>query len=603
MNSTGASFRKKMLLLLILLLGSGLRLYGVNWDDSHHLHPDERFMVLTVLNISWPDSFAGYFNIETSPLSPYNNEHHRSYIYGTFPLFLTKGVATLCKMHTYGTAHLVGRTLSALFDLGSLLLVYLIATRLFSVRAGILSSALYAVTVMHIQQSHFFTVDTFLVFWIAVTFLLLVIFLEKNQHRALLLSSLIGAGFGCALACKASAFLFMVIILSALVIKAALTYRRGAWYQTALSLAGNTLVFVLFSYCTYRLIQPYAFASSNWFDLTPQPYFWNVLEAQRQAIAGKAMFPSQWQWVNTAPVFFPLKNILLWGLGLPLGCAALLGMGLFLASSIQMLARRKRVPRMEAVSAPALLALIWIVIAFAYGGTPFVKSMRYLLPAAPFLLLFAAYACEAFLTRFHGLSRAVSIIVFGLTALWALAYVTIYARDTTRVAASQWIYRNVPEGSVLANEAWDDPLPLRLADDFFKQEQMEYRPFESFLMHVYNPDSGEKVKNLCDDLGRADYLILSSPRARATVGRLPVYFPVMTRYYNMLESGGLGFDEVYAGTSYPRLFGREINDSAAEESFWVYDHPPVRIYRKARALSGDACEDLLSHGTLDIKGR
>jgi hypothetical protein len=195
------------------------------------------------------------------------------------------------------------------------------------------------------------------------------------------------------------------------------------------------------------------------------------------------------------------------------------------------------------------------------------------------------------------------MIVFALTALWALAYVTIYARDTTRVAASQWIYRALPEGSVLANEAWDDPLPLRLADEFFKREGLEYKPFESFLMHVYNPDNRDKVKILCEDLGRADHLILSSPRARGTVGRLPDHFPVMSRYYRLLESGELGFDEVYEGTSYPHLLGWKIEDSAAEESFWVYDHPPVRIYRKTRDLHRDACEDLLSYGTLDIKGR
>lgn len=599
MNSAGVSSRTRMLFLLIFLLGSGLRLYGLNWDDSHHLHPDERFMVLTVLNISWPDSFSGYLNPETSPLSPYNNEHYRSYIYGTFPLFVTKAVATLFQMHTYGTVHLVGRMLSALFDLGTLLLVYLIAARLFSARAGILSAAFFSVAVMHIQQSHFFTVDTFLVFWIALTFLMLVILLGSNQHRSLLLSGLIGVSYGCALACKASAALFMGIILLALMLNAMRSYRSVSWQHTIPSFAMSTLVFALLSYCTYRLLQPYAFASSNWFDLTLQPYFWNTLEAQRQAMAGKAMFPSQWQWINTTPILFPLKNIVIWGLGVPLGCASLLGLGLFPAVSLRAFARGKRPGQAEKVSMPAFLAFIWIVVSFAYGGTPFVKSMRYLLPATPFLILFAAYAVEHMPGRIIWLSRVSAGILFILTLLWALAYVTIYARNTTRVAASQWMYKAVPEGSALANEAWDDPLPLRLSDDFFRREGLQYRPFESFLMHVYNPDNSAKVKNICEDLGKADYLILSSPRARGTVGRLPDYFPVMSRYYGLLESGKLGFEMVYEGTSYPRLFGREINDSAAEESFWVYDHPPVRIYRKTGALPGDACKDILSPAVPD----
>ena len=45
-------------LVFIVLLGSSLRLYGLNWDDSHHLHPDERFIVLTAMTIHWPKNVS-----------------------------------------------------------------------------------------------------------------------------------------------------------------------------------------------------------------------------------------------------------------------------------------------------------------------------------------------------------------------------------------------------------------------------------------------------------------------------------------------------------------------------------------------------------------
>ena len=105
-----------------------------------------------------------------------------------------------------------------------------------------------------------------------------------------------------------------------------------------------------------------------------------------------------------------------------------------------------------------------------------------------------------------------------------------------------------------------------------------------------NPDKAEK---LCGDLKRADYIIVSSPRARATIGRLPEHYPIMIRYYHLLDEGGLGFEMGKECTSYPHLFGWEIKDSSAEESFWVYDHPPVRIYKKIQALSRDDCRGLL----------
>lgn len=589
MKSTGLRTKESIALILIMLLGCVFRLYGLNWDDSQHLHPDERFMVMTALNISWPDSFADYLNPETSPLSPYNTAIGTSYIYGTFPLFLTKGLATILHCHAYGRLHLVGRCLSALFDLGSLLLVYFIAGRLFSRRAGMLAAAFYALAVMHIQQSHFFTADNFLVFWVLLTFLLLVIFLERKGHRAFLLSSLIGGSYACALGSKLSAVLFIIIIASAFGIKCFQSRHNSSWLNNLLTLMGNAALFAISTYLLFRIVQPYAFATGNWFDLTPQPDFWSALDFQRRALAGEVMFPPQWQWVNTAPLLFPLKNVLLWGLGVPLGSAALLGLGLFLGAQMQPLARGSS----RGARAAALLALLWILVSFGYGGTGFVKSMRYLLSATPFLIMFAAYTCGNIATRNRFFFPVATVLLCALSLLWALAYVSIYAHDTTRVAASKWIYRTVPETSVLANEEWDDALPLPLSHRIFEEEGIKYKHFESFLLHVYNPESRDTVVQLCEDLGRADYLILSSPRARATIGRLPDYFPVMARYYGLLESGELGFEEVYAGTSYPRLLGREINDSSAEESFWVYDHPPVRIYQKARAFSGNHCREML----------
>ena len=49
----------------------------------------------------------------------------------------------------------------ALADLLTVLLVYLIARRLYDRRVGLLAAAFAAAAVLMIQQSHFFTMDTF----------------------------------------------------------------------------------------------------------------------------------------------------------------------------------------------------------------------------------------------------------------------------------------------------------------------------------------------------------------------------------------------------------------------------------------------------------
>jgi hypothetical protein len=58
----------------------------------------------------------------------------------------------------------------------------------------------------------------------------------------------------------------------------------------------------------------------------------------------------------------------------------------------------------------------------------------------------------------------VGLVVLVLTALWAFAFHTIYVRDEPRVAASRWIFQNVPGPITLQIEAEDStyhqPLPF-----------------------------------------------------------------------------------------------------------------------------------------------
>ena len=80
-------------------------------------------------------------------------------------------------------------------------------------------------------------------------------------------------------------------------------------------------------------------------------------------------------------------------------------------------------------------------------------------------------------------------------------------------------------------------------------------------------------------------LVLSSNRLYASIPRLPWRYPVQIRYYQLLFAGQLGFTPVYTATSYPTLGPWTIVDDSADESFTVYDHPKVLIFRKTRVLS------------------
>ena len=117
-----------ILLIGILLAGAYFRFTGLDWDQNQHLHPDERFLTMVETSIAPVDSLAQYFDTQTSTLNPHNRGYG-FYVYGTLPLFIVRYVGEWLGKTGYDEIHLVGRQVSALMDLGTVLVVYLIAVQ------------------------------------------------------------------------------------------------------------------------------------------------------------------------------------------------------------------------------------------------------------------------------------------------------------------------------------------------------------------------------------------------------------------------------------------------------------------------------------------
>src|SRR3990172_12573809 len=111
--------------------------YNANWDDNSHLHPDERFISIVAAATELPASLGEYFDSAKSPLNPYNR--NLGFVYGTFPLFLTKGVASLLGRDNYDQLVIVGRHLSALFAVGTVLLAFALGRGLYGTKAGLIA--------------------------------------------------------------------------------------------------------------------------------------------------------------------------------------------------------------------------------------------------------------------------------------------------------------------------------------------------------------------------------------------------------------------------------------------------------------------------------
>ncbi len=134
-------------LVVILLVALGLRLYGINWDQGYGFHPDERsiymqsdcmFRLLThgqgyqdcPLLKDFPNMEPGlpslgvFFDADRSPLNPHWFPLGSVMIY--LLVFIRSILEPFTDLSTFDMRY-VGRTLSALADVGSIFLIFLIS--------------------------------------------------------------------------------------------------------------------------------------------------------------------------------------------------------------------------------------------------------------------------------------------------------------------------------------------------------------------------------------------------------------------------------------------------------------------------------------------
>jgi hypothetical protein len=246
-----------VLLAAILALALGLRLYDLDWDHGHHLHPDERFISLVDSGTKWPPSFRAYFDTQHSPLNP---NQGASYSYGTFPLFLGKAVAQATGHSGFDHSYLAGRALTALFDTGTVLLVFAIGALLWSRRVGLLAALLSALTVLQIQLAHFWTVDPYLTFFSTATLYLSIRIARSGSVASYLLC---GAAIGLGLASKVTALTLVALPVAAVAVRVVTSDRGRRTAARTGSLVGKGVLGLAgcgaAGFAVFRVAQPYAF--------------------------------------------------------------------------------------------------------------------------------------------------------------------------------------------------------------------------------------------------------------------------------------------------------------------------------------------------------
>ncbi|MBP6015896.1 MAG: glycosyltransferase family 39 protein [Candidatus Promineofilum sp.] len=658
------TYAQRIALVVILLSAAALRLTGLDWDGYQHHHPDERYISWVATTIELPSlgnkQWAAQWRPKTSTFNPFRwppeassegivvlQDQPRDFAYGHVPLYagvvttrlvewiapfllpwlppdwtLTADVLNGAGRIEYHHLTIVGRVLMALIDTGTILFLFLLGRRLFCPTVGLLAAALLATAVLPIQLAHFFTSDPYVTFFVvgALYFMVAAWDGDKesagNSNRRLIYIIAAAVMTGLAIGSKFAAVLLVPPLLWTVWIGHPGTRR---WRTTAVALVVALL--------TFAVTNPFALL-----DWTCRPLasdgvlgtvtstlsrscFWQNTLTQSGMVSGRLDLSFTRQYAGTIPFLYQFEMLMRWGLGPLSGLLGVAG----LAWAFYVVFRTIRSGDGQGDRAltrltrePIIIVLLWVVPYLLLTGSFYVKFLRYMQPVVPFMLLFGVSLLWQWRSRL-GRTLVASALLF-TSALFAVGFVSLYSAEHPWNAASRWIYENIPAGTRILSEQWDDYLPVTMRIAGAQRLRSEYPNAE--LTWLNYPDAADDEVHLAanlDLLAGSDYLTILSNRVYDVMPRQPNRYPLSSQYHQLLFDGDLGYELVWVGSRTPRLFGISFQADTfdwvglqppagvahymdrkgslivgrADESFTVYDQPLTMIFRNAGKLSAE----------------
>ena len=640
----------QIILCLVVLVALALRFNGLNWDSGYGFHPDERSIYMRAgcmydllterpgyhnCLAEHPQIEAGLPGIRTlvdferSPLNPH------WFPLGSVLIYVLVFFRSVIELFTDVNAldmRYVGRSLSALADVGTVLLVYVLGRRMYGLLygpwVGLLAATLVAFAVIHVQHSHFYRPETFTAVLVLAVFWAMLQVLERRRLRD---SLVLGALVGLAFTPKVS------ILPLAIPLGLAYFYRlldsgagrlsglpRPAIEQTFLHSVA-ALAVALF---VFFLVTPYALLNlSN---------FLSEQAAQTGMARSAGLWPFTIQYVGTPAFLYQFKQTAVWGLGPLLGITAWLSILFTIFMAWQgNFARRADI-----------LVLAWLIPSILFLETFEVRFQRYYFALIPFMVLTGSRMLlwTPFFLRSRvgggrgivaigqGRQRASSAanrivgywnflrynpagqqyavfaswglvaVVLASTILYSLAFQRVYLQSHPAVSASEWLNGTIPTGArIISDNHWDEFIP----------ELYDYRVWQ---FPAYEPDNVAKLAELGDRLSTSEYLVFYSQRPYVSVTSDPERFPLTAGYYRLLFAGDLGYELVREFTTHPSFLGVTIKDDSferselprpgspgaegasgitfnwgyADDNVVGYDHPTVLVFRNVEKLPAES---------------
>ena len=230
----------KALLGSILLLSFFLNTSYVSWGLPGYWHPDEAIEKSMDMFNHWTlnPNFFDYPNLHFylllfTVLAPlfaverivgFLNKYPS--VSNLVPDFRFTNPISLVITNHITLIYVISRVLSAIMGVATVLLVYLIAKKIFNKNVGLLSAAFLAITAGFVNLAHFSTVDIPLTFWCTLSFFLLLLAYEKGTP---FMYALAGLSVGLTASTKYTGILMSLPLIVAFVVETGKKPRENFW--------------------------------------------------------------------------------------------------------------------------------------------------------------------------------------------------------------------------------------------------------------------------------------------------------------------------------------------------------------------------------------
>jgi len=481
--------RNNILLCIILGVAFLVRVIGIGWYLPNTYVHDEIYTVAKALNLITPDGeqllLSGHndtarlvsWGLKTSKsyFNPYSFGYPPVSMYiqaVVYKLYFFGGHLLRCfrSINDMGVSGIfwIGRFITALFGIGTVLLTYLIGKKMYSVKIGLLSSLFLCFNFLHIYYSRFIKPDVPMTFFITLSFLFIYLIYREGKAKYYILASIF---MGLAIATKYTGVILIIPIFLAHLFYG-LEKKQKLFY---IIFNKKVALFFFFLIGGFFLGCPHGLVKFSGLIRTIK----SIYAAMNSPELNQVYSMNSYLYYITEG----FKN----GVGLSLG---IFSIGGIIYSGYQ---HRKK----------DILLLSFPAFFFLFVGSFLHYANRYIIPMFPFLAILAAVFVVEMISKIKWSKKGKNFIIASLAigiifipGMKVVNFLHIMTEKGTGVSAKEWVEENIPPGSKIAIERYGPPISdetyevyflmsAGLPRDWYEKRKIDYIIVNDFAYERY----------------------------------------------------------------------------------------------------------------------